>query len=62
VQEGQEVKSGELLIEFDIPAIKAAGLSTVTPMVIANSDDYSSVKITDRGTITVGEEIISVQK
>jgi glucose-specific phosphotransferase system IIA component len=62
VGEGQTVKSGDLLIEFDIPAIKAAGFSTVTPMVIANSDDYSSVKVTEAGTISVGEEIISVQK
>lgn len=50
VSEGQHVKQGSLLIEFDIDGIKSEGYSIVTPMVISNSDDMT---ITDSGSITL---------
>ncbi len=37
---GSKVKEGDLLLEFDIEAIKNAGYTTVTPVVITNSDEY----------------------
>lgn len=40
---GQKVKAGDLMLEFDIEAIKAAGLETITPLVICNSDDYKEI-------------------
>ena len=40
VQNGDKVKKGQLLIEADLEAIKAAGLSTITPVLICNTDDY----------------------
>lgn len=39
---GDKVKKGQLLIEADLEAIKAAGLPTITPMVICNTDAYST--------------------
>jgi PTS system beta-glucosides-specific IIC component len=62
VADGQKIKSGDLLIEFDMAAIEAANLSTVTPIVVVNSDDYSSVTITEAGSVKVGEEIITAKK
>lgn len=40
---GDPVKKGDLLIEFDIPAIQAAGYDTVTPVIICNTEAFSSV-------------------
>ena len=37
VQKGNEVKAGDLLAEFDIAAIKAAGYPLTTPVVVSNS-------------------------
>ena len=37
VQKGDEVKEGDLLAEFDIAAIKAAGYPLTTPVVVSNS-------------------------
>ena len=37
---GDKVKKGQLLIEVDLEAVKAAGLQTVTPMVICNTGTY----------------------
>lgn len=37
VQKGDEVKAGDLLAEFDIAAINAAGYPLTTPVVVSNS-------------------------
>ena len=42
VANGDKVKKGQLLMEVDLEAVKAAGLPTITPMVICNTDDYST--------------------
>lgn len=41
VEEGQHVSVGEMLIEFDINTIKAAGLDPVVMMVVTNSERFS---------------------
>ena len=43
VQEGQHVNAGDLLMEFDIPAIRKAGYRTVTPVIVTNSEEYADV-------------------
>jgi glucose-specific phosphotransferase system IIA component len=42
VQEGDQVKRGQLLITFDMQFIRKSGRSLATPMVITNSDRVSS--------------------
>ena len=42
VANGDKVKKGQLLIEVDLEAVKAAGLRTITPVVICNSDGFSA--------------------
>lgn len=39
VQEGQLVKQGQLLLEFDGDAIQAAGYPLTTPVLVTNSDE-----------------------
>ncbi|HIV67355.1 MAG TPA: glucose PTS transporter subunit IIA [Candidatus Butyricicoccus stercorigallinarum] len=43
VAEGQHVAAGDLLMEFDIPAIRKEGYRTVTPVIVTNSDDYADI-------------------
>ena len=40
VENGAKVKTGELLVEFDINSIKNDGYNTITPVVVTNTDDY----------------------
>ena len=44
VEEGQRVKAGDLLLEFDIAAIEKEGYKTITPVIVTNSDDYAEVE------------------
>ncbi|MEY8576956.1 sucrose-specific PTS transporter subunit IIBC [Corynebacteriaceae bacterium 6-324] len=43
VNKGDEVKAGDLLAEFDIPAIKAAGYPVTTPVVVSNTKKLGTV-------------------
>ncbi|MBQ7063343.1 MAG: PTS glucose transporter subunit IIA [Firmicutes bacterium] len=45
VQDGDQVKAGQKLIEFDIDKIKAAGYSPVVAVLLTNSDDIEGVEV-----------------
>lgn len=62
VQADQEVKKGELLLEADLDAIRAAGYDTVIPVIICNSDEFSDISCKTEGTVEVGEEVIILKK
>ena len=56
-----EIKKGQLLLEFDIDAIKEAGYDLTTPVLITNSDQYADVHVEKTGTIHVEEKAIVVK-
>lgn len=43
VQEGDTVKHGQLLIEFNMEAIQKAGYDTTTPVIVTNSGNYLEI-------------------
>lgn len=45
IASGQTFKKGDLLLEFDIEAIKNAGLEIQTPILVSNADEFKSVTI-----------------
>ncbi len=47
VQQGDTVKKGDLLLSFDIAAIKNAGYDVTTPVLVTNAFDYDEIIITD---------------
>ncbi|MDF2506149.1 MAG: bglF [Microbacterium sp.] len=57
VTNGQEVKAGELLVEFDIAAITAAGYDLATPVLVTNADLYPTVASAASGPVGVGEPL-----
>lgn len=59
VETGQNVKKGDLLLEADLEEIKKAGYDTVTPVIICNSSDYSSIECKKSGTVEPGEGVIT---
>ena len=59
---GDKVKKGDLLIEFDLEAIKAAGFNTITPMVVCNSTDYDTVKTNVDKAVTNADVVMELAK
>jgi len=62
VQQGAVVKKGQVLLEFDLKAIEAAGYSLVTPIVITNTANYTDIVESDATTITAGETLLTIIK
>ena len=60
VENNQRVNAGDVLIEFDIDAIKQAGLSTVTPVVIPNAAEFKHVGTTEAETVDFGAQLLAV--
>ena len=60
VTDDQKVKRGDLLISFDIDAIKAAGYKVTTPMIVCNTDDYRAIKPLASGEVKAGDDFMQV--
>ena len=61
VSAGQKVKQGDLLLTFEMDAIKAAGYLCTTPMIVCNTDDYQSIQPLATGPIKVGQKLLEIK-
>ena len=59
---GDKVKKGQLLIEVDLDTIKAAGLPTITPMVVCNTDEYPTFDTFVGKDVTNEDVVIALAK
>ncbi|MEK4365938.1 beta-glucoside-specific PTS transporter subunit IIABC [Paenibacillus sp. FSL M8-0212] len=56
---GQEVKKGDLLLEFDRDGIQGAGIDLVTPVIVTNTPDYLDVvPVQVKGVIPMNELLL----
>ncbi|MEY8335313.1 glucose PTS transporter subunit IIA [Lachnospiraceae bacterium 47-T17] len=56
VQAGDHIKKGQLLLEFQIDEIKAAGLHTITPVLVTNEAEAGKVTIINDTMIVGGTD------
>ena len=61
-QNGQKVKKGDLLIEADLEAIKAAGLNTITSVLVCNSGDFKKFEKSTGSAVTNDDAAIRLAK
>ena len=62
VANGDKVTKGQLLLEADLEAIKAAGLPVITPMLICNTDDYPTFNTFVGKEVTNEDVVIALAK
>ena len=62
VENGQKVKKGDLMIEVDLEAVKAAGLNTITPVLVCNSCDFATFNKTTGKAVTNADLVIDLAK
>lgn len=56
-QEGQEVKAGEPILEFDLDYLKKHADSLLTPVLIANMEDIQGLE-KKQGSLEAGKDVI----
>ncbi len=57
---GSRVKKGDLIITADLEKIREAGLDTITPVVVCNTDDFESVKAVEEKTVQAGDTVLQI--
>lgn len=62
VEQGEKIVAGQKLLEFDIEAIKAAGLPTITPIIITNTAIYDDILVSQEATVTKGDYLLTTVK
>ena len=62
VKEGERVRAGQKLLGFDIAAIQKEGYRTITPVIVTNSDDFSSVAAKTGMDVHTLDALISIEK
>lgn len=61
VQSGASVKQGDLLLTFDMDAIRKEGYDCTTMITIFNTEDFEQVNPTQNETVTPGDTLLSIQ-
>ena len=60
VKKGDKVKKGTLLIEFDLNAIKEAGLDPTTMITVTNTKDYLEVIATKDDRVNLSSNLLTI--
>ena len=60
MKQGDKIKKGDVLLEFDIEAIKKEGYSLDTPVIITNFEKYLDIIETEKNVIEQGENLITI--
>lgn len=62
VEVGDTVEAGQKLLEFDMDAIKASGLPTITPIIVTNTDVYEDILVSQEKTVKTGDYLLTTVK
>ena len=61
VTEGDRVRTGQVMLTFDMEKIKEAGYDVTTPMIVTNSDDYQEIRILKTGNVTKQDAVLEIK-
>lgn len=59
-KQGDRVKKGDLLLEFDINQIKAEGYIVTTPIIVTNTTNFAEILPTDAKTVSAKDAFITI--
>lgn len=62
VSDGDKIKTGQPLVRFDMDGIEKAGYKLTTPVIITNSDEFSSIHTEKTGNAGIGEKLLTVSR
>ena len=60
--DGDKVKKGKLLVEFDMDAIKKEGYDLITPVVVTNISDYIKAVCMEKedAAVNAGDKFLTI--
>jgi PTS system D-glucosamine-specific IIC component len=61
VKTGDKVKTGDLLVNFDIDAIKKEGYQTSVPLVISNAESFSKINPLANTFVNIKDKLLEIK-
>ena len=61
-KQGERIKKGQVLVEFDMAAIQRKGFSLITPIIVTNSKTFTDVVETQERSAAFGKTLLHVIK
>ncbi|MGO3371739.1 glucose PTS transporter subunit IIA [Pseudolactococcus laudensis] len=61
VKQNERVKKGDLMMRVDLDKIKAAGLSSITPVVVTNSTIYKDISTVAQNKVEKGQVLLTIE-
>ena len=59
-KQGDTIKTGDVILEFDIEKIKKAGYELVTPIIITNSQQFMDIIVKKKDVVTANDQVLSI--
>ena len=59
-KQGDLIKSGEVILEFDIEKIKEAGYELTTPIIITNTPQFMDIIAKEKDVVTFKDQVLSI--
>ncbi len=59
---GDELRTGDLILSFDLDALDKEGYDLTTPIVVTNTSRYTSVEIAAEGNVTAGDALLKLKE
>lgn len=58
-KQGDKIKKGQVILEFDIDSIKNEGYSLITPVIITNTNSYLDIIETDKNIVNYRDNLLT---
>jgi PTS system glucose-specific IIC component len=62
VKQGDQIKAGQKLIEFDLDLIRKEAKSVITPVIVTNGDQFKSLKPESAQTLNHLSKMVTIEK
>ena len=59
-KQGDTIKTGDVILEFDIEKIKKAGYELVTPIIITNSQQFMDIIVKKKDAVTANDQVLAI--
>lgn len=59
-KQGDTIKTGDVILEFDIEKIKKAGYELVTPIIIINSQQFMDIIVKKKDVVTANDQVLAI--
>ena len=59
-KQGDTIKTGDVILEFDIEKIKKAGYELVTPIIITNSQQFMDIIVKKKDVVTANDQVLAI--